>query len=296
MITQLQKIFPSLILFDSKFDQSPGTYKWFVTEDNEIVGIDKNEITNKEEALLSTFLSPYTYTVTPLTGKEKFWQDVIHGDRFLPDSETTKPYRFIHFSFPQDKVEPILFKEAIHGIFSKPLPILWLTNHEGILIEEQVEIGEETIAYSDIIDILMSDLYVKIRFLVGPFFTNLLIAKSFYPRLIEGAEKVIEYTDKRVLSYEEALPFLYLDQVDETFRTDSLQFLLKDVLDDIELLQTVEAFFTCNLNITVTAKSLYMHRNSLQYRIDKFIDKTGIDIRQFHHAATVYFALISKKG
>lgn len=295
MINQLQKIFPSFIIFDSKFDQSPDDYKWYVTENNETVGIDKNEITDKEEALLSTFLSPYNYAVIPLTNKEQDWQDIIHGKHPSPNETDIRPYRFIHFSFPEKKVDPVLFKEAIHSIFSKQLPILWLTNHEGILIEEQLEIGEETIEYNEIIDILMSDLYVKIRFFIGPFFTNLADAKQLYESLIKGASTAFTYTDKQVISYMEALPFLYVDQVNETFREKSLQFLLKDVKDDTELLQTVEAFFACNLNITVTAKNLYMHRNSLQYRIDKFIEKTGIDIRQFHQAATVYLALISKK-
>jgi DNA-binding PucR family transcriptional regulator len=34
------------------------------------------------------------------------------------------------------------------------------------------------------------------------------------------------------------------------------------------------------LNASLTAKRLFIHRNSLQYRIDKFIERTGIDIRQ----------------
>lgn len=296
MLNQLQKIFPSLIILDSTFNQTPSDYKWYVTDDNETIGIDKNEITGKDEALLSAFLSPYTYAVMPLTDKEKFWEDLIHSEHPLPIREEMKPYRFIHFSFPQNNLEPALFKEAIHSIFSKPLPILWLTNHEGILVEEQLEIGEETIAYNKIIDILMSDLYVKIRFFIGPFFTNLADAKELYESFIKSAATVFTYTDKQVISYGEALPFLYVDQMNEAFRKESLQFLLKDVKDDTELLQTVEAFFACNLNITVTAKKLYMHRNSLQYRIDKFIEKTGIDIRQFHQAATVYLALISKKS
>lgn len=297
MINQLKEIFPSLIIFDTKFNQSLADYRWYVTEDDEIVGIHKDEITEKDEALLSTFLSSYTYSVTPLTNKEKFWQDIIHAENSLPDQDDTfNPYRFIHFSFQENKVDPVLFKEAIHSIFSKPLPILWSTNHEGILIEEQAEIGEETIAYNEIIDILMSDLYVKIRFFVGPFFTSLGTAQQFHARLLEGAATVFDYTDKRVISYEEALPFLFVDQVNESFREETQDFLLKDVKDDTELLQTIEAFFACNLNITVTAKKLYMHRNSLQYRIDKFIEKTGIDIRKFHQAATVYLALISKSN
>ncbi|MCY8607352.1 helix-turn-helix domain-containing protein, partial [Bacillus sonorensis] len=51
------------------------------------------------------------------------------------------------------------------------------------------------------------------------------------------------------------------------------------------------AYMQCNLNASLTAKRLFIHRNSLQYRIDRFIEKTGIDIRQFEEAAAVYFII-----
>ncbi|ASN06604.1 PucR family transcriptional regulator [Virgibacillus necropolis] len=295
MITKLKKVFPSLITYDSNSEQSPVGYKWYVTEDEKILGIDKNEISTKDEALLSTFLSPYSDVELPLTIKEKFWQDILHREQTLTENDHVSSYRFVHFSFQQNKVEPNLFREAIQSIFSKPLPILWLTDHQGILIEEQTEVLEESIAYNEIIDILMSDLYVKIRFFVGPFMTALGDAKQFYSRFVEGATTIFKYTDKQVISYKEAIPYLFADQVSDSFRDETKYFLLKEVLDDMELIHTIETFFACNLNITVTAKELYMHRNSLQYRIDKFVEKTGIDIRQFHQAATVYLALISKK-
>lgn len=211
MINQLKEIFPSLITYDSDFNQSPVGYKWYITENDVILGIDKNEVTIKDEALLSTFLTPYTYIGTPLTVKEKYWKDILLGEQ--PSSnERISSHRFIHFSLIQNKVEPNLFKEAIHSIFSKPIPIVWLNNEQGVIIEEQAEVFEESIAYDEIIDILMSDLYVKIRFLVGPFMTSLEQLKQFYPRLIDGANKVFTYTKKRAISYEETIPFLFLDR------------------------------------------------------------------------------------
>ncbi|MFZ3577328.1 PucR family transcriptional regulator [Virgibacillus sp. DJP39] len=295
MINQLQNIFPSLIIYDPKYKHLHEGFKWFSSEDNQIVGIHKSEITDKEEALLSAFLSPYNELGTQLTNKEQFWEDILHGEQTILENKHLKFYRFIYFSFQQNRIEPNLFKEAIQSIASKPLPVLWLTNYQGILIEEQAEVGSESISYDEIIDVLMSDLYVKLNLFIGPFMHDLKNAKRFYQGFVESAKTIFDYTDKQVMSYVEAIPYLYSDHVDKSFRDDTRHFLLKEVLEDKELLLTVETFLSCNLNITVTAKELYMHRNSLQYRIDKFIEKTGIDIRQFHQAATVYLALISKK-
>ncbi|WP_430787855.1 PucR family transcriptional regulator [Virgibacillus flavescens] len=295
MINQLKKIFPSLVAFDSDFSRSPQEYKWYITDKDEILGIEKLELTSKDEALLGTFLSPYTYNVSLLTSKERFWHGVIHDDNSYSSDVEITPYRFVHFSFQQNDVDSVLFKEAINSIFSKQLPILWLTNDQGIIIEEEPLVGEDQIKYNEIIDILMSDLYVKIRFFVGPFLTELEDAKQLYTLLIKGASTAFAYSDKLVISYDEALPYLLVDQVDASFREETRHFLLKEVLDDKELINTIKTFFVCNLNITLTAKELYMHRNSLQYRIDKFIEKTGVDIRQFHQAATVFLALATKK-
>ncbi len=49
--------------------------------------------------------------------------------------------------------------------------------------------------------------------------------------------------------------------------------LLENVSNDKELIESIKVFFQCNLNVSLAAKQLYLHRNTLQYRIDKFIEK-----------------------
>jgi sugar diacid utilization regulator len=62
-----------------------------------------------------------------------------------------------------------------------------------------------------------------------------------------------------------------------------------------ETLQTLEAFFTENCNVSDTAKRLYIHRNTLLYRLDKFKQETGLDVRDFDHAVLVRLALLLYK-
>ncbi|HZG55281.1 helix-turn-helix domain-containing protein [Paenibacillus sp.] len=62
-----------------------------------------------------------------------------------------------------------------------------------------------------------------------------------------------------------------------------------------EMLQTLEAFFTDNCNVSDTAKRLYIHRNTLLYRLDKFKQETGMDVRDFEHAVLVRLALLLYK-
>ncbi len=55
-----------------------------------------------------------------------------------------------------------------------------------------------------------------------------------------------------------------------------------------ETIETVLGFINENMNATKTAKVLYMHRNTLNYRLDNFINKTEIDVRSFIGALAIY--------
>lgn len=55
-----------------------------------------------------------------------------------------------------------------------------------------------------------------------------------------------------------------------------------------ETIETVLGFIDQDLNATKTAKALFMHRNTLNYRLDNFIKKTEIDVRKFSGALAIY--------
>ena len=62
-----------------------------------------------------------------------------------------------------------------------------------------------------------------------------------------------------------------------------------------EELQTVNKFFEKNLNISETARDLFMHRNTLVYHLEKLQKKTGLDIRKFDEAMTLKLALMVER-
>lgn len=66
---------------------------------------------------------------------------------------------------------------------------------------------------------------------------------------------------------------------------------IPDELDD-EILMTVQKFFDNNLNVSETSRQLFVHRNTLVYRIEKLHQATGLDIRKFDDALTFKIALM----
>ncbi|EQB35104.1 MULTISPECIES: PucR family transcriptional regulator [Virgibacillus] len=293
MLHQLKKIFPSLIVNDDKIKLPQQMYKWYITDNGIKIGISKNELTNRDTALLETFMTPYHAQIPVPSDKELQWKEVIDQTSSMTHQTASSPFRFVYFSMNEQQIEPITFKESIQALFNYKIPILWENEQEGILIEEQSSITGENIPYEQIIDVIMSDLYVNIHFFVGPYLNQYQEAKSQYLTMFRYAPIALTYSDKPVTNYQEAIPYILLEQVGSPFRNELANTILQEFTADTELLQTIQMFLKCNLNVSVTAKELYMHRNSLQYRLDKFIEKTGIDIRQFHQAVTVYLALLA---
>jgi len=62
-----------------------------------------------------------------------------------------------------------------------------------------------------------------------------------------------------------------------------------------ELTQTLEEILNCNLSLTKASKNLFVHRNTLMYRIEKIKKETGFDIRNFKEATLLYIIYINSK-
>ena len=80
-------------------------------------------------------------------------------------------------------------------------------------------------------------------------------------------------------------------QLCEMFMKEIFGENLPDTFDD-ETLVTINKFFENNLNVSETARQLYVHRNTLVYRLEKLQKTTGLDIRVFDDALTFKIALM----
>lgn len=72
----------------------------------------------------------------------------------------------------------------------------------------------------------------------------------------------------------------------------NIKFADKFNLFDSEMINTIEEFVNCGLNISDAARKLYIHRNTLIYRLDKIHKDTGFDIRNFKEATVFIIAFL----
>jgi len=105
-------------------------------------------------------------------------------------------------------------------------------------------------------------------------------------------------TGKAIVSYESLGIGRLIYQLPTTlcdiFLTEVLKKNPIEALDS-ETLVTIDSFFENNLNVSETSRKLYVHRNTLVYRLDKIKKITGLDLREFEHAIVFKVALMVKK-
>ena len=167
------------------------------------------------------------------------------------------------------------FRASLDELAS-PYDLTILTPTTGYLIaDENFVIGLEKRAFS-----LHEALHVVITFLCaharGPFEEKALKqAAAYFPNqalyLTDVLMKEFSFGDYS------SLPLL------------SAEF--KDVPS--ELMLTAGTFLRCGLNASLAAENLIIHRNTFNYRLARFIEKTGLDIRDYHNALLleIYFQL-----
>ena len=98
-----------------------------------------------------------------------------------------------------------------------------------------------------------------------------------------------------VHTFKEFLLVKMLEDIPKFKLNEYLEILLdsdaKSVFSDPEMINTAEEFLENTLNASETSKKLYLHRNTLTYRLDKIERSTGLNIRRFSDAMT--FRLIT---
>ncbi|MCY6355066.1 helix-turn-helix domain-containing protein [Clostridium sp. ZS2-4] len=157
-----------------------------------------------------------------------------------------------------------------------------INNNSFCFIEKCSKVDDQY--YFQIYDAIYSELYYEPKIGVGTTVSTLKDLSVSYKKAVESIKLgKLFLSDKNIYCFRDfGLPRL-IDNMD----INSLEELCEDmnyknvykVLSDSELVLTSEKFFESNLNISLTAKKLFIHRNTLIYRLTKIFKISGYDLR-----------------
>lgn len=108
------------------------------------------------------------------------------------------------------------------------------------------------------------------------------LGRRFHPR-----DHVLVYADQTLEQIVDAIPEEKKESLRKLFFGNGLSNSLPD-----EMIETVRVFFRNDLNLTAASKQLFIHRNTLNYRLDKIKKDFGLDLRSFRDA--VIFRIMSE--
>ena len=191
--------------------------------------------------------------------------------------------------------------EKIRGIFgTKTKDFVTAVDEKNIIVVKEVGENEGYEELNKIAESMVnlfradadSDVHVAYGTIVGEIKE---VSRSYKEADMALEVGRVFYVDKNILAYSE----LGIGRLIHQLPASLCEMFLKEVFDgdvavqfEEEELTTVYTFFDNNLNISETARQLYVHRNTLVYRLEKIQKKTGLDVRVFEDALTFKIAMM----
>lgn len=176
-------------------------------------------------------------------------------------------------------------------------------DEKNIILVKEVKAGEN---YDDlektanmILDMLNTEAMTKVHVAFGTIVGDIKeVSRSYKEAKMALDVGKIFYSSKNVVAYNS----LGIGRLIYQLPLPLCRMFIKEIFEgkspdefDEETLTTINKFFENSLNVSETSRQLYIHRNTLVYRLDKLQKSTGLDLRVFEDAITFKIALMVVK-
>ena len=194
--------------------------------------------------------------------------------------------------------------ETVRSLFAgKSKDFITAVDEKNIIIVKELKANE---TYEDmdktahvILDMLNTEAMSKVHVAYGTIVNEIKeVSRSYKEAKMALDVGKIFYSDKNVAAYSN----LGIGRLIYQLPLPLCRMFIKEIFDgrspddfDEETLTTINKFFENSLNVSETSRQLYIHRNTLVYRLDKLQKSTGLDLRVFEDAITFKIALMVVK-
>ncbi|KAB7666864.1 PucR family transcriptional regulator [Bacillus sp. B1-b2] len=266
-------------------------YHWFKINDQEgWIGISKQETEASQLELLQACFDYFQPDVHS-NNEAYYWNQYLHLQGEQPTLKDIESLRMVQFTIHGDAIDKHIIESAFKGFIHSNSLLLWNGPTEGLLIEKNNQFLEEE-DFIALAQALQSDFYFSIYFYMGKVLSTKDQIPTIYMQernLFRKGNALMPSND--VLSLETILPNLLISRLhDEEISLFKEWFSIFQ--HDKELLLTIKTFIENNGHSTNAAKQLFIHRNTLQYRLEKFTEKTGFQLKNYNNYFITYLACL----
>ncbi|MDO5517492.1 MAG: helix-turn-helix domain-containing protein [Clostridium sp.] len=219
------------------------------------------------------------------TNSEKVFLEILNDrdvskDRIEEYMPELQPELFIIVINVPEKINEAL--EIIKDVYNNTKVLIVADKEYLVLLGNFENIIEHTTSISET---LYTSIYEKcyIGYLNIKSYDKI---KEFYDEIGHNIELAKKYNISKMILDENSLIFeRFMDGLNEDIRRSIMQRFNDGFSKfDSDMIKTIDVFFELNLNLSEAAKKLYVHRNTLIYRLDKIEKYTKYDIRKFKDA------------
>ena len=194
--------------------------------------------------------------------------------------------------------------ETVKGLFSsKSKDFITQVDEKNIIVVKEVKPNED---YDDmektakvILDMLNTEAMTMVHVSYGTMVNEIKdVSRSYKEAKMALDVGKIFYSDRNVIAYSS----LGIGRLIYQLPMPLCKMFIKEIFGDKspddfdeETIATINKFFENSLNVSETSRQLYIHRNTLVYRLDKLQKSTGLDLRVFDDAITFKIALMVVK-
>ena len=270
-----------------------------------------DEIAAKYASIISISLSSIKQYYDEKYDRNNFVKNIIL-DNILPGDIGIKS-RELHFNADINRVVFIINittsnEVSAYDVIQNLFPdknkdfVFNISENDIVLVKEiksNIDVKDLEKLARSISDTLSSEFFTRVNVGIGtPVMGVKELARSFKEAQMALEVGKVFDTEKNIVSYDNLgiarliyhLPTTLCETfLKEVFKKGSIESL------DHETLFTIQRFFENNLNVSETSRKLFVHRNTLVYRLDKIKKLTGLDLREFDHAIIFKIALMVKK-
>jgi carbohydrate diacid regulator len=231
--------------------------------------------------------------------------NILPGEILLRARELHLDYNAIRvvYLIKTGKTKDIYAHDIIQSLFPNRAKdfVVILDDEKMVLVKDLKKSDDEKEVEKTakiIMDALNSEMMVNAFVGIGSIIDNIRdIGRSFKEARLALTVGHIFESEKKILDYNHLGIGRLIYQIPRTL----CELFLKEVFKentfesfDTETIQTIQKFFENNLNVSETSRQLYVHRNTLVYRLDKIQKMTGLDLRNFDDAITFKVAILVK--
>lgn len=246
--------------------------------------LPKTDLTEREMALIQLLAPNVEKAVTTNP-----WLSFLQGEAALPITKAALQLVYLHHStaaLPED------LRELLEAIFPNSLLVTKLSNQHSLLVLDASDTQDTSVVIKDILPTVESDFGISLKVFIGNAWIGF-SEQDLQVTLIKEYALFQEYYDAKAQQSATTFAQTLLWGLAKDKEVEQLSQKLLTLLDKLkDGRELVTAMWQEHGNLVQTAQRLFIHRNSLQYRLDKCYQATGLNLKDLDDLALAYLLIL----